>query len=586
VSPDRPYFFTLGPYAAHWFSLVTQPMQVTQTMSQPEQVPPVSTAEELPGLLVGVNWETVLDSSVRLILERQALVPYIKRQRWFAAKSRTIRDARFSDWVMLRGGATPAFMALVTVNYTEGEPETYVVPLALLAGEPATRAIADTPGAVVARITGARKGAIVDGLLDDDVCGRLIEASDAETRLRSMRGTLRGVRAAGVVLPDERKWARAAADSSNTVVFVSDRYVLKLFRRLDPGPNPEFEIGQALTAAGFTRIPALASALLYERTGTEAATMAVVQAAVANQGSGWTFTIDELRRYYERVTARVNRPDADSIPEGADVAVTTDGPEPPPFFAALEGWYLGAAATLGRRTAELHLALADADGERFAPERLDRARLRTMSSNAVAHANGVLTLLAARADSLSDESRARAAAVLQAGGSLLDGLRAIEHLRDAGQRIRVHGDYHLGQVLRTEEDFVILDFEGEPARTLAERRDKYSPLKDVAGMLRSFHYAAYAALFAFAQTSPGAADRLAPWADAWQHWVSRAFVAAYRQTMADSRLLPQGESFDALLQALTLEKALYELGYELNSRPDWAAIPLTALMTLALPLQR
>jgi maltose alpha-D-glucosyltransferase/alpha-amylase len=175
--------------------------------------------------------------------------------------------------------------------------------------------------------------------------------------------------------------------------------------------------------------------------------------------------------------------------------------------------------------------------------------------------------------------------VLGRRAAFVDAIAAIGRLRAGGKRIRVHGDYHLGQVLRTDEDFVILDFEGEPGRTLSERRAKTSPLKDVAGMLRSFQYAAEAALIAFEPTSPVTGDQLAPWAASWERWVSRAFLSAYRDTMADSRTLPSGSDFDQLLHGFMIDKALYELAYELNNRPDWARIPLHALVTLALRLQ-
>jgi len=172
--------------------------------------------------------------------------------------------------------------------------------------------------------------------------------------------------------------------------------------------------------------------------------------------------------------------------------------------------------------------------------------------------------------------------VLAARSPLLarfDGIRRVPH---AGRRIRVHGDYHLGQVLRTEEDFVILDFEGEPARSIAERRAKQSPLKDVAGMMRSFGYAAYAALFAFTLHAPDDYARLAPWADTWARWAADAFLRGYLAAIGDAPLLPRGAAGrQALLTAFTLDKALYELGYELNNRPDWVRIPLIGIQKLA-----
>jgi len=234
----------------------------------------------------------------------------------------------------------------------------------------------------------------------------------------------------------------------------------------------------------------------------------------------------------------------------------------------------------------MHLALASVAGPAFEPESFNTRSLRVFVSQAIAHAGSVLDLLEQTRDALPEGARAGAAVVLDQRAALLEQFRDVELLADAGQRIRVHGDYHLGQVLRTEEDFVILDFEGEPARTLEERRAKHSPLKDVAGMLRSFHYASAAALMAFGQSSAAGAERLAHWREAWQHWVSGTFLAAYREAMGASRVLPGPGSFDSMLQALILDKALYELRYELNSRPEWAHIPLGALVALASPLQR
>jgi maltose alpha-D-glucosyltransferase/alpha-amylase len=586
VPADRPYFMTLAPYAAHWFSMVTQPVLVSQAMPSTDREAQPATASELPALLVGVNWENLLDSATRSVLERQALRPFLQRQRWFAAKSQTITNARFADWVMLRGGASPAFVTLVTVTYAEGAPETYAMPLALVAGEAGARAAVDTPGSVLARITGARKGAIVDGMLDDDVCNRLIDMAGGGGLLQAARSTLRGVPALGVgELTDDRKWVRAPGDSSNSVAFVSERYVLKLFRRIEPGPNPEFEIGRALTAQGFTRIPALAGAVVIERaSGDDGGTLAVVQTAVANQGSGWTFTVEELRRYYERVAARISRGDGDGLKEGPELSVVLDGTEPPPFFASIEGWYLGAAGVLGRRTAEMHLALASAPDPAFAPEPFGSDELRQFRATLEREASSALDLLAAKLATLPEDQRGPAAQLLELRPALMARIATVDRIGNGGHRIRVHGDYHLGQVLRTEEDFIILDFEGEPARTLEERRARHSPLKDVAGMLRSFNYAASAALMASPQAG-GATERLVPWGHAWQHWVSRAFLDGYRTAMGDVAIVPAGENFEALLGAFTLEKALYELHYELNNRPEWTRIPLNALVTLALPLQ-
>ena len=578
---DHLYFLTLGPYASYWFTLLHAPLQMLPTGTRaPEGDAKTVIADGLPTLLVGVDWQHVLDGGTRVVLERQALRPFLERQRWFASKSRQIRHARFSDWATIRVGANPAFVATVSVDYFDGWTETYVLPLSLVSGDEATRVVNDAPHKALARITGARKGLIVDGMEDDDVCDRLLAIAGAEQEIASSRGSVRGLRlAARFDLSPEHKWVRGGGDQTNSVAFGGDRYVLKLFRRIEPGPNPEFEIGRFLTEHGYKRTPRLCGALEYNRPSLDPGTLGVVQGIVKHQGSGWEYTIDDLRRYFERVAARVGRT------EWRDGYSGPNGDAPPPFFAALEHWYLASATILGRRTAELHLTLASSGDPAFAPEPLDTVALQPIATDMHRHAAAVLDLLGERRATLSDAARGQADLVLAARRRLLDELERIREVDRPGFRTRVHGDYHLGQVLRAEEDFVILDFEGEPARPLAERRAKQSPLKDVAGMARSFSYAAYAALFAHTMHAPAEYALLEPWADAWQHWATQSFLQGYRASIGDSEIVPKGPAFPALLHGFALEKALYELGYEINHRPDWVHIPLTGILKLATRLQ-
>ncbi len=399
---DAPYFLTLGPYAAYWFTLRTAPIQM---LPKAAPVRAGESADQLPALLVGVDWQGLLDNSTRQVLERQALRPFLRRQRWFGSKSREIRSARFSDWAMIRNGATPAFLAVVAVEYVDGWAEEYLVPLALMAGDVAERALQTFPSAVLARITGARKGVIADGLQDDDSCEQLLATIVTADQRPTVRGTLRGEAAPGVVLPLERRWHRGSIDQSNSVVFINDQFVLKLFRRIERGPNPEFEIGRFLARHGFTRVPALAGALEYVRPGVDPGTLAVLQTAVPNQGTGWDFSINELRRYFERVAARVGR--SEELPPS-----TGPADEPPPFFAALEGWYLASAAMLGRRTAELHLTLADSTDPTFAPEPIHADTLDALAGDMQRRTESTLDLLGQRLDAVPEALRASAEAVL------------------------------------------------------------------------------------------------------------------------------------------------------------------------------
>jgi maltose alpha-D-glucosyltransferase/alpha-amylase len=569
----KPYFLTLGPYASYWFLLQKESIQSAPRATETRDAN-AAIVDGLPALLAGVDWQTLLDSATRTVLERRALIPFLQRQRWFAAKSREIRSARFADWTLLRGGAHPSFLVVVSVDYADGRGDAYFIPLSLMSGPDAERALREFPARILALVTGARKGIIVDAMQDDDTCDRLLALIDSGSELVTTRGGIQGtaVPHAGssrMTLEGDHRWVRGGGDQSNTVAFVNDALVLKVFRRIEPVTNPEFEIGRFFADRGFVRTPALAGALEYRRPGLDAGTLAVVQRAVKHQGTAWDFTIDEVRRYYERAAARM-------VP-------AHDTPESP-FFEALVHYYIKGVETLGRRTAEMHMALADSRDAAFAPESLDTAAIALVSDEMVGNAGALLDRLASTLETLPEHTRETASAVLAVRDALINQLRTLRHIPDAGQRIRVHGDYHLGQVLRTEEDFVIVDFEGEPARTIGERRLKYSPLKDVAGMLRSFSYATYVSLFTFTVHSSRDYSALEAWGDNWQMSVAETFTRTYRTTLASSttpHLVPQdGASWTTMLRSYAIDKALYELGYELDHRPEWVRIPLIGILKL------
>jgi maltose alpha-D-glucosyltransferase/alpha-amylase len=596
-----PYFLTLGPYSFYWFALQSEPVQRTPRVAATRDSN-AAIAEELPALMVGADWQNILDGATRTILEQRALVPYLQRQRWFASKARQVRRARFTDWSRLRTGKLPSFLTVVSLEYTDSWTESYFVPLTLVSDEEARAILSARPAAVMARITGARKGGLVDGFHDDETCDRILDVIGKGTELSSTRGGVRGGvidRSAGVSLNGDRRWARPGGDQSNSVAFVNDALVLKLFRRIEPDINPEFEIGRFLTERHFARTPPLGGALEYLRPGLAPGTLAIVQASVKHQGTGWDFAMGELSRFYERVTARSARTvegreqaPATEVAQGASPSSALPGPPvpsaaPAPFFSALTTYAVQSADTLGKRTAELHATLAGGTSDAFVPEVIDRAALDALVTGMVRNAENSLDMLRRRFDTLNDASREPAGAVLAAAEAVkarLNRLRAVNH---TGWRIRVHGDYHLGQVLRTEEDFMVLDFEGEPDRSIKERRAKQSPVKDVAGMVRSFGYAAYAALFAFTLHAPDTYPALEPWADAWQRAAADAFVNGYLTTVklnradpASGRLVPDVVSWNAMLRGFVLDKALYELAYELNHRPEWVRIPLLSIRKL------
>jgi maltose alpha-D-glucosyltransferase/alpha-amylase len=576
---DAPYFLTLGPYAFYWFRLQHAPAALTARMA-PDTATGVPPA---PALLVGAAWETLLDGNVRTLIERDLLLPFLQRQRWFGGKARRTREARFVDWGLLRRGPQPFFVTIVQVDFEDGERDHYFLPLTVCAHADANLLEERSPQAILANVTGARKGILFDAWLDDRYARTLLDALEREEQMATKRGGVRAVRTgafAGLrgAAGEDVRIARMSTEQSNTSIVYGNWLILKLFRRIEPGINPDFEIGKQLTLrVGFTRVPAIAGAFEYAGPGAEPATLAMAQRFVASQADGWSHALGEVARFYEEVHGST-APDVDPAPAYA----TLMAGDPPEHIARAMGPYLGTAGTLGRRTAEMHLALgSDSSDAAFAPEPLTRDDVQVVTADAIAQAQKALQTLNAPGRELPADVKAGAAWLLRSRDALIARIRSAQELQFVASKTRIHGDYHLGQVLWSEGDFYILDFEGEPARPIAQRRLKQSPLKDVAGMVRSFGYAAYAGLFAYTVSRGSEFDRLEPWARVWQRAASASFLRAYFSTAAGALFVPAAESQrDALLQLFVLDKALYELNYELNNRPEWVQIPLRGIFDL------
>jgi maltose alpha-D-glucosyltransferase / alpha-amylase len=376
-----------------------------------------------------------------------------------------------------------------------------------------------------------------------------------------------------------------SAEQSNSSILYGNQLILKLFRRLHVGENPDVEVGRFLTeVAHFPRIAPFLGEIALASPGGEKITTAMLQGLVANQGDGWKWFLDELSGYFEAVAGF-------DAPAEIPAASFSSRREPPPQALEYAGRSLDAAALLGQRTAEMHLALATPTGDAaFAAEPFTADDLARDAHRIDEQITSTLEALKTKLSALKDLTADQAALLLSRRIDLFARANSICDLAAAGRRIRIHGDYHLGQTLRTADpstgrgDFVLLDFEGEPARPLVERRQKQSPLKDVAGMLRSFSYAAYTGLDRRIAESPGdgsKTERLAQWAVFWQNSASSAFLRAYRAAVAaHPALLPSEEQSQTLLRAYLLEKALYELLYELNNRPAWLRIPLSGILNL------
>ena len=509
-----------------------------------------------------------------------ALPQFLSQQRWFGGKARPIQSVEIPDIVPLN--PVSSYLVLARVNYASGPVETYAIPLLRTSSEAQTSSLKIQPGNFSEEIV------LKDALTDQQFLTQLLEAIAKNTSLPGIKGQIRALSTSAL----QSLWQPAQgsltpslmnAEQSNSSVVYGKRLVLKIFRRVEPGLNPDLEIGSFLTEkSSFRNVPPLAGYLEYLDEHGATSSLGMLQGYVANQGDAWQFTLKGLAEYYGKAP-QLGSPGAGEIPHAP--LVTLCGQPVPDEARQRIGPYLDSAALLGRRTAELHLALASApDDPDFAPQPIFEADRRAFAESAAQLLTANFNLLRRLKHGMPDQTRQEADRVLALEQIARRRFQLLTQLKSTAMVTRIHGDYHLGQVLFTGSDFVIIDFEGEPARSLAERRKKRSPLQDVAGMLRSYHYAAYAPLLQ--QTSserPRHEDlqALGPWAQYWQKWVSATFLRTYLEVSGNAIFIPKArEELALLLDLYLLDKAVYELGYELNNRPSWVRIPLDGISQL------
>jgi len=583
---DLPYLLTLGPHGFVWFS-IEQPRAGNVADLSDYVTPRIQLSSPNDGLMRAQTRQAL----------RRILPEYLPRCRWFRSKARTIKSADIANLVPLSEGEGALYIAFVSVEYTNAEPETYVLPLAIASGQHARDIRAGWPAHVIADVAfpahstnGASANASEDGVLFDATVdpqfGREMIALIERARrgkgpdefVAHATGAFRALHHGELPEPKVMK-----AEQSNTSIMFGDRFIMKLFRKLEDGMNPDIEVGRFLTeVARFPHTPPLAGWVDYRVGRGHARNLAILQGFVANQGDAWQFTLGVLERYFEHAATRSELP---TIPDKHLVELA-DQAEADPLATEMIGAYLEAAHMIGRRVAELHLALlADQSDPDFAPENYSALYQRSVYQSMRNLFGRVMRLLASRMRAIPKETQPGAQALLDHRELISERFDSFLKHRLSVSRQRTHGDLHLGQMLFTGKDFVIIDFEGEPARPLTERRRKRSALRDVGGMLRSFDYAALSEMSHQLQIGAlGKADfaTLEPWARFWQTWCSWAFLRGYFETAAGSSIMPKTrEELRVLLDAFVLEKAVYELGYELDNRPSWVFVPIHGISLIA-----
>ena len=572
----RPFGITVGPHAFYWFALRRAGADVVA-------------APAVPALAVERSWRELLDPAGDDRLEG-ALATYIASRPWYQGRAKRLTSATLVDCVPVSRHRDAPAIALVEVRYSEGIPELYVVPLALATERRARTMAARAPHAVVATVeigapgAGTRQRGVLYDAAEDD---QFVEAVlDGVARRRRWRGARGGITALRTLAPREMpdvgeprvRPAEDPAEGTNTVLAVGRELVVKLLRRVESGVHCEVELGRYFDErTQFTNTPALVGALEYRRGRTESMTLAVVHRYVPHERDAWQYALDTLGRYFERLL--IERPKANSRRWRSSGNGDAGGGDLLARARELAGPFVDSVELLGRRTAEMHLALAsDAADARFAPEPFTPFVRRALYQSLRGHLGEVLRELRRVLPRLPEGARAGARAVLSRRAALLRRLRAPLAHEISGLRLRVHGDYHLGQVLHTGKDFVIIDFGGESTRSLEQRRFKHSPLRDVAGLLRSLEAATTVALSQGSLRQDDVAA-LRPWARRWRRWSAAAFLRGYLPVAESGGFLPTtAVERDVLLELYLLDNALEELRYELAHRPERVSIPLEGIL--------
>lgn len=578
---DAPYFLTLGPHNFFWFHLTQVP-----EIARPPLEPVSPEAEEaLPVLSFSVPAKEFVQRNAR-IMENQVLPPYLRKQPWFSGPYRKIQNVLIKDWIMDESG-TPLLILFVEVKFARGPGETYVLPLCIRENS------GSEPDQPLARIRGLETEFVLSEALADEVgARRLLDWLRSNSTLQTEQGEIKIKlfeaenidEAFRIGDPHQDRFQIAAMHSDRTVSTFGARLLLKLYRKLEEGASPEQEALKHLAAVKFDRVLRILAAVEYKQK-SEASTVLIAERLVSHQGNAWDFTLDELGRYYER--ALIARKEILSASENASM-FSLIGEKPSHHLADVIGDYLHTAAQLGRRTAELHLALAQAnDDPQFQTQIMKTSDYDELVKQLKSHSEEAFEELKAAYKKLSRGARERSQIILRSRKDLISQFEDLRTWKLPLHKIRVHGSYDLGKLLWIKNDFLIMDFEGESGKSLEERRKLHSPLKDVAFMLRSFRYAAYTALNQFTETRRQAYNQLEAWANCWQRWISAEFMHEYRIIIGRSPLIPRRIiDFEKLTKLYIADKTLYELEYELAQRPDWIKIPLNGLLELGISVEK
>ena len=575
VIQEKPYVMTMGFYDYFWFVLQ---QEVELASGKPgRQIPTINTK---------TDWVNLFNTRIRTRIENQIIPKFLQEQRWFGSKSQKILKINIIETIPIKNSNDYTLLLILKVNYAAATEEYYHLPLSFLKIEQAKTLLKEKPQSVLFNYQSPKEeGIVYDAVLDKDFNQSLLQLVAKRRIIRSQEGKLKAY--PGKYFRNIRKQLNILEQShplnteqSNSSILYGRQLIFKLFRKLDEGINPDLEIVRYITEkTDYQNVPAFAGALEYQKKDGSQVTLGILYPFVPSEGNAWDYSQDYLIRYYERVLSKLSQIEKNPIlPTSFFEKSEKDIPEI--MQELIGGPFLEMAYQLGKRTAGLHLALASSSQDPdFRPEPFTLLYQRSIYQSIQSLIKKVFLALRKNKQKCPEKIQDDLREILTLETEIVTYCREIlAKKKIKAKKIRIHGDYHLGQVLYTGNDFYIIDFEGEPARPLGERRLKRSPLKDVAGMLRSFHYAAFSPLIQ--QKIAGEYNDLEHWAKLWTYYISKIFLNSYLEHIGSSSfLIPEDKSEIAnLLNLYLLEKAVYEIGYEINNRPDWLIIPLKGIL--------
>jgi maltose alpha-D-glucosyltransferase / alpha-amylase len=563
------YPITIGPYGYFWF-------QVDAT----EKKDIGKNGGELQLLKTEVSWEKIFNNYNEIReFERKILEPFMMKCRWFGGKARVINKLSVHKVIPVKVEGDMHFLVIIEVHYVQKLPDLYFLPMCFVPSEGIFDKVEYTAQSVVCRaeIQG-KAGFVVDSSYDKTFRDFLFASMDRKTRIKEDDGVLEFNSSVFAKLNADKIESKILkADQSNTAIIYNDQFFFKFYRKLEKEINPDLEIVRFLSEnTSFKNSPKYAGSIEFHDNEGKTIVFGLLQEKIENQGDAWNVVIDSVGRFYERVIVKAKK---EKLPKLVNRASITFEEAPEVIQEFIGRGFYERVVRLGQRTAEMHLALAsDNSNPAFVPEYFTSNYQRSLYSSLRKLVKDRFKLLENSLDKLNTETKALAMKVLELEDAVLECFGEIHQTRINAIKTRIHGDYHLGQILFTGKDFIIIDFEGEPGFSFSERRLKKNPLKDVAGMMRSFHYAAYGKILLNENYREKDLEVLGEWADQWQHYTSRFYFGAYMERMGMGKELSKEN--EILIRTYLIEKAVYELGYELNGRPDWVNIPLRGIYYL------